>query len=189
MLRNPLVLIILMLSVSILVVGCSSPSEPTDLTYGSNSQPDDDDNDNDPIQPVVTTGVDVGNEAPEFTLADTYGDNVVLSELRGKPVLLFFWATGCVYCEEQYPRIQGFHDSYADSLTVLSINLGDDPQLINAFMADRDLTFPCLVGTTAMQTAYEVTGVPHALVLDVEGLVTFNNHPGYLTEANLMEEF
>jgi len=177
----------LMLSLSILVVGCSTPGEPTDLTYGSNSQPDDDDND--PIQPVITTGVNVGNEAPEFTLADTYGDNVVLSELRGKPVLLFFWATGCVYCEEQYPRIQGFHESYADSLTVLSINLGDDPQLINAFMADRGLTFPCLVGTSDMQSAYEITGVPHALVLDDEGLVSFNNHPGYLTEATLMAEF
>ncbi len=138
---------------------------------------------------MISSGVDVGDEAPGFTLPDTYGDDVVLSELRGKPVLLFFWATGCVYCEEQYPRMQDFHESYSDSLTVMSINIGDDAQLINAYLADRGLTFPCLVATSAMQTAYEANSVPLALVLDAEGIVTFNNHPGYLTEVALQEEF
>lgn len=167
------------------LVGCSTPGEPEDLTYGGNSQPDTDD----PYIPHTSIGVDVGDEAPEFTLADTYGDDVVLSSLRGKPVLLFFWATGCVYCEEQYPRMQSFHEDYSDSLTVISINLGDDPALINAFMADQGMTFPCLVATSDMQTAFEANSVPHAFIIDAEGLVVFNNHPGYLTEVALQEEF
>jgi len=131
----------------------------------------------------------VGDEAPEFTLADTYGDDVVLSSLRGKPVLLYFWATGCPYCEDQHPVMQNFHETYSDSLTVISVNIGDDPQLINAYMAERELNFPCLVATAAMQASYEANSVPHALLLDIEGLVRFNDHPGYLTEAALQEEF
>jgi len=183
--RNSIIFLLLALLMALGLAGCSTPGEPEDLVYGGNSQSDDDD----PFVPLVATGVDVGDEAPEFTLADTYGDDLVLSSLRGKPVLLFFWATGCPYCEEEYPRMQDFHETYADSMTVLAINIGDDPQLINAFMAERDLTYPCLVATSAMQTAYEADSVPHALVLDADGLVTFNNHPGYLTEVMLQEEF
>lgn len=168
-----------------LLIGCSSPGEPEELVYGGNTQSDDDD----PYVPVVSTGVDIGDEAPDFTLADTYGDDVVLSSLRGKAVLLYFWATGCPYCEDQHPRIQDFHETYGASLTVISVNIGDDPQLINAYMADHELTFPCLVATPGMQSDYEANSVPHAVVLDVEGLVTFNEHPGYLTENSLQESF
>ena len=185
MLRNLTVLIILMLSVSILATGCSTPSEPVELTYGGNSQPEED-----PTEPPPPTiGLGLGDVAPDFTLPDSYGDDVALSSLRGGPVLLFFWATGCVYCEEQYPRMQAFHEDYADSLTVMAINLDDDPQLINAYLGDRGLTFPCLVASGDLQQTYDVYSVPHALLLDDEGIVTFNNHPGYLSEVALQEEF
>jgi len=183
--RNTRILLLLVTSAALILTGCSTPGEPEDLVYSGNSQSDDDDSQN----TAVTTGVDPGDEAPDFTLADTYGDDVVLSSLRGKPVLLFFWATGCQYCAEQYPRMQSFHETYGDSLIVMGVNIGDDPQLINAFMAEQGMTFPCLVATAAMQTAYEANSVPHALVLDANGLVTFNNHPGYLSEAALQEEF
>ena len=168
-----------------LLIGCSSPGEPEELVYGGNTQSGDED----PYVPQVASGVDVGDEAPDFTLADTYGDDVVLSSLRGKPVLLYFWATGCPYCEDQHPRIQDFHETYGDSIAVISVNIGDDPQLINAYMADHELTFPCLVATSGMQADYEASSVPHAVVLDAEGLVTFNDHPGYLTENALQESF
>ena len=184
MFRNSAKMFILLLSLALLATGCSSPTDPVDLTYGGNAQPEED------LTPSpVTIGMGLGNEAPDFTLPDTYGDNVVLSDLRGGPVLLFFWATGCVYCEEQYPRIQDFHESYTGSLTVISVNIGDDPQLINAYLADRGLTFPCLVGDGAMQSAYNISSVPHSVLIDSEGLVDFNNHPGYLNEAILEEEF
>ncbi len=184
--RNSLMFLIMALMAAFLLAGCSTPGEPEELVYGGNVQADDDD---DPYVPLITEGVDVGNEAPDFTLADTYGDDVVLSTLRGKPVLLYFWATGCVYCEEQHPRMQDFHETYGDSLSVISVNIGDDPDLINAYMGENGLTFPCLVADAAMQAAYEANSVPLALVLDAEGLVTFNNHPGYLTETQLQEEF
>ncbi len=185
MFRNSLVLLFLISMTAFLAVGCSSPSDPVDLTYGGNAQDDIED----PYVPLVAEGVDVGDEAPDFTLQDTYGDDVVLSDLRGKSVLLFFWATGCQYCEVQYPVMQDYHSTYGDSLTVVSVNLGDDPNLINAFMGERDLTFPCLVATSAMQAAFEITAVPHAILLDAEGIVEFNEHPGYLTEVMLQNSF
>lgn len=182
--RNTLVFLLLTMLAAVFLVGCSTPGEPEELVYGGNTQPDDE-----PFEPTVSIGLDVGDEAPNFTLADTYGDELVLSELRGQSVLLFFWATGCPYCEEQYPRMQAFHDTYSDSLSVISINLGDDPQLINAYMAERDLTFPCLVADVATQTAYEAYSVPMAVLLDSDGVVAFNDHPAYLTEPAVQEEF
>ncbi len=185
MLRKSQFFLLLALLGILFAVGCSTPGEPEELTYGGgNSQPDDDQ-----YEPLLTVGVAVGNEAPAFTLLDTYGEEVILTEMRGKPVLLYFWATGCPYCEEQHPRIQEFHETYADSLTILAVNIGDDPQLINAYMGEHNLTFPCLVATSAMQTAYQATSVPNALLVDTDGLVAFNNHPGYLTEIKLQEEF
>lgn len=183
--RNILLSLIMAFMAAFLLAGCSTPSEPEELVYGGNTQADDDD----PYVPQVVTGVNVGNEAPEFTLPDTYGDDVVLSDLRGTPVLLYFWATGCVYCEEQHPRMQDFHETYTAELTVVAINIGDDPAMINAYMGEHGLTFPCLVADAATQSAYQANSVPLAIILDADGLVTFNNHPGYLTEDQLQEEF
>ena len=183
--RKTLYFLLLTLLTAFVLVGCSTPGEPEEMLYGGNVPSDDEDT----YVPYVITGVDVGNEAPDFTLADTYGDNIALADLRGKPVLLFFWATGCPACEQEYPRMQDLHETYSDSMTLLSVNLGDDSQLINAFMADYGMTFDCVVATADMQEAYEAYTVPNVLVLDAEGMVTFNNHPGYLTEAALQEEF
>ena len=176
--------LLIALGAALFLAGCSTPGEPEELVYGGNTQPDDD-----PYVPQVVTGVNVGNEAPDFTLPDTYGDDVVLSDLRGTAVLLYFWATGCVYCEEQHPRMQDFHETYSEDLQVISINIGDDPALVNAYMGEHGLTFPCLVGDAATQTLYNALSVPLALVLDADGLIPFNNHPGYLTEDELREDF
>jgi peroxiredoxin len=184
MLRKSLIISILALMAAFWAVGCSTPGEPEELVYGGgNTQPDDG-----TYEPLVTVGVDVGDEAPDFTLADTYGDNVTLTELRDEPVLLYFWATGCQYCVEQNVRIQEFYENFGDTMTVLAVNIGDDPQLINAYLAERGLTFPCVVATGAMQTAYGANSVPNALVIDPAGVVTFNDHPGYLTEVKLQEQ-
>ncbi len=182
--RNIPFFLLMALMAAFLLTGCSTPGEPEELVYGGNTQSDDD-----PYIPQVVTGVNVGNVAPDFTLPDTYGEDVVLSGLRGTPVLLYFWATGCVYCEEQHPRMQDFYETYPDDLQVISVNLGDDPDLVNAYMGDHNLTFPCLVADSATQSAYNATSVPLAIILDAEGVVTFNNHPGYMVEADLQDSF
>ncbi|MCP4293634.1 MAG: hypothetical protein GY780_17545, partial [bacterium] len=70
--RQTTIIAILLLSALIWVAGCSTPSEPDSLAYGGNSQSDDTpDNDN----PSPTVGINIGNEAPDFTLADTYGED------------------------------------------------------------------------------------------------------------------
>ncbi len=169
---------------TLLASGCSSPVDPVDSPLTGNAHSDDESD-----QSQVSTGVNPGDLAPNFILNDSYGDEISLSELHGKPVLLFFWTTSCPYCEDQYPRIQGFYDDYNDSLAVFSVNLGASAQLINAYLADRDLTFPCLMADGDFQSAYAVSAVPHALLMDADGMVSFNGHPAYLSDQLLQNQF
>jgi len=170
---------------ALLLAGCSTPESPTELVYGGSDPVDIPDPG--PIGPA--TGTNIGNQAPDFTLDDSYGNTWTLSAQQGKPVLLYFWASTCGYCAEQNPRIQGWYETYADSLTVISINLGESETLINAYLASYDLDFPALLCTNGVQTAYGVYTIPHALLLDAEGIVRFNDHPGYLTDDDLTALF
>lgn len=158
----------------LLLAGCTDPGDPVSPSTEV---------------PTEVTGVQVGDLAPLFSLPDSYGQVVDLADQRGKPVLLFFWATGCHYCQEQYPRLQGFHDDYADSLTVLGVNLGDSSPLINAYLADHHIDFPCLLATGDMQASYQVTSIPLAVLVDAEGFVVFNGHPALLSDSFLQAEF
>jgi peroxiredoxin len=135
--------------------------------------------------PTTTTGTDVGDEAPDFTLQDAAGGNVTLSELRGQPVLLYFWASWCTYCAIQSPRVEDFHQTYGGDLGVYTVNISDSIPVIDAYVAQHGYTFPVLISTSGMVSSYGVSGIPQALVLDAAGVVLFNGHPAGLTDEFL----
>lgn len=180
--RNIPIFLVISLIAALWLAGCSEPGDSTAPVYSGNTQGDSD------YDPIILTGVNVGNEAPDFTLADTYGDTLTLSDLRGQPVLLFFWYAACPYCEQEYPHIQAIEDEYGDEMEVLGVNLGDAPATANAVMTEFDLTFPCLVGTAGMQEDFDAYSVPHAIIIDAEGIVSFNDHSGYITDTVIQED-
>jgi len=90
---------------------------------------------------------------------------VSLQALRGKPVLLQFWASWCPYCKALMPHLQTMADEYEGELTIYAINFrdDDDPQ---AFMQQNGYTFTLLLSGGAVAEQYEIWGTPGVLVFD-----------------------
>ncbi len=180
--RNTLIFLVMTLIAALWLGGCSTATDSTAPTYQGNTQ------DGYEYNPILQTGVDVGNEAPDFSLADSYGDTLSLADLAGQPAMLFFWYESCPYCQQEYSHIQAIEEQYGDQMAVIGVNLGDSAATINAVRSEYGLTFPCLMATSEMQTAYDAFVVPNAVIIDAEGIVSFNDHSAYISDSVIQED-
>ncbi|MBZ0158162.1 MAG: TlpA family protein disulfide reductase [Alphaproteobacteria bacterium] len=114
-----------------------------------------------------------GVEAPDFTLQDTEGKTWKLSELRGKVVLVNFWASWCDSCKEENPSIQSLLNAEKgnDKLVFVSILYNDEPAKALAYMKASNLSFPVLVDTMNLWKTYGLTGVPETFIIDKKGIL------------------
>ena len=86
----------------------------------------------------------VGSAAPDFTLNDDAGNEITLSDLRGKVVMLDFWATWCGPCRQVMPSLQRLHEEYSDDgLLVYGVN-SEEVTLVDEFLSENGYTFPTL---------------------------------------------
>lgn len=119
-------------------------------------------------------GLPVGTEAPDFTLETLDGKTVKLSELRGKPVFLDFWATWCGPCRRALPHTQEFAKKYGNDAHILAVNLREDKETVRAFMEKHNFTFTVPMDTKGeVASRYRVRGIPHFVVIDAKGVVQF----------------
>jgi thiol-disulfide isomerase/thioredoxin len=107
-----------------------------------------------PIEPPLSRG----DRAPAFTLPRlSGGSEMALEDLRGRVVLVNFWATWCKPCREEIPLLVEFQDRYAGrGLQVLGLAL-DDPAPVRAYAAEMGINYPVLVdamGVAKVQDAY-----------------------------------
>ena len=117
-------------------------------------------------------GVPAGEPAPVFALKDLDGNEVNLTDQRGKVVLINFWATWCPPCREELPHIQRFHEQYRDKgLVVLAISTDRDKEKVRPFMEKHGYTFPVLFADGKVASAYKVRGIPVVYLIDREGAV------------------
>lgn len=112
--------------------------------------------------------------APDFTVYDIDGNPHKLSDFRGKPVILNFWATWCGYCQAEMPDFEEKYQQYGDQIHFLMVDVTDGAQetveKASAFVADRGFTFPVYYDTELQATsAYNTSGLPVTYFLDAEG--------------------
>jgi thiol-disulfide isomerase/thioredoxin len=115
----------------------------------------------------------VHKQAPDFSRKDLNGGRIDLGRLRGKVVLLNFWATWCAPCQLEMPRFVQWQRNYGpQGLQVIGISMDDDPAL--ALRVDRKLklNYPVAMGNEELGALYGgVMGLPLSFLIDKNGEV------------------
>lgn len=115
----------------------------------------------------------VGQTAPDFTLRTMDGKAVRLCDLKGKVVVLDFWASWCGPCLRELPSIEKLHREYkGKDVILLGVN-AEDPEDARALVQDRQYTFPTLLDEGRSVTKlYQIRAIPTVIVIDPRGLVS-----------------
>lgn len=117
----------------------------------------------------------VGKPAPDFQLPSLGGQIVTLSDFRGRPVLINFWASWCGPCRYEMPFLQRLHEdkAWADKgLVILAIDIGEAPETVREFVANYRLSFTVLLDTKQeVALAYNVRGIPTTFLIDKGGVI------------------
>lgn len=127
--------------------------------------------------------------APNFTLVLLDGKNFLLSEHKGKPILINFFASWCLPCREEMPVIEKIVREYQPKGVVfLGIAVDDTEEKMKEFMARYGATFPVgLDKTAAVQKSFGLYGIPTTYFIDKQGVINYF-HSGGVTEELLRHE-
>ncbi len=109
--------------------------------------------------------------APGFTLPQLGGGEVALSELRGKPVIVDFWATWCGPCEESIPVLVAFQQKFAGRVHVLGVSVDWEREAVEPFAREHGMTYPVLFGDESLALDYGAPGFPALFVVDADGRI------------------
>ncbi len=133
--------------------------------------------------------LEVSDVALDFQFQDADGQAVSLSDLRGKPIMVCFWATWCGYCNKQLPYLQQLYDQWQGTeLVMLTISKGEEPSTVATFMQDEGLSFPVLTDSAQKASSqYGVGGVPTTFFIDEDGIIQFKK-VGYFHSLEDIED-
>ena len=128
-----------------------------------------------PLQDAIKVGFRVGERAPDFELRSPDGSTVKLSALRGKPVLLNFWATWCTPCRVEMPWLVELDKKYGtQGLQIVGVSLDDTgaAQEVAAFAKQRGVKYQILSGDSSTANAYGgVRFMPQSFFIDPDGKI------------------
>lgn len=124
----------------------------------------------------ATVGLEKGNLAPDFELRTVDGKAMKLSSLRGKKVIVNFWATWCPPCRLEMPEMEKFYTKNKnEGIEILAVNLtkaeksrADVPAFIEAY----GITFPVLLDENSdVARLYKVSSIPASFIIDTQGVI------------------
>ena len=120
---------------------------------------------------------DVDSKAPDFSSKDLNGNPIKLSDLKGKVVVLDFWASWCVPCKKSMPHlIKLYNDHLADSLVIIGINVDTQIDKMREFQnaINEDITFPLIFDSESkIPPLYNVEGMPTTVVINKDGVIKY----------------
>jgi len=160
----PLLLALLMLA------GCAAPQAPEQTTAPTT----------DPTTAAATLPPKPTEEgyqqAPDFTVYDGEGKPLKLSDFRGQPVILNFWASWCPPCKAEMPDFQEAYQAHGDQIAFLMVNLTDGQQetvdTASAFISQSGYTFPVYYDTASEAAyAYGIRSIPTTFFINSEGQI------------------
>jgi cytochrome c biogenesis protein CcmG/thiol:disulfide interchange protein DsbE len=114
-----------------------------------------------------------GQPAPNFALRDLDGNRVELSALRGKVVVVNFWATWCGPCKEEFPELEKVAREMKGDVVVLGLDQAEDAARVAQFRDQYQATFTLLLDSSnAVADAYKLRGIPDTIFVDRNGRVS-----------------
>lgn len=110
-------------------------------------------------------------KAQDFTITDLDGNEVSLSDFRGKKVFLNFWATWCPPCKAEMPEIEKVYQETKDSdLVILAVEIGEPLDTVKTFIEDNKYNFKVLLDSDKdIATTYGISAIPTSFFIDEDG--------------------
>lgn len=137
---------------------------------------------------LIAPSPQTGYRAPSFELTTLGTDTTVaLDQLKGKPVVVNFWASWCGPCRSETPDLQATYEKYKDQVEFYAVNLTSQDDLNSAtkFLQDLHITIPVLQDVDGnVQKAYKVVSVPTTFIIDKNGIVK-ERREGALTKIQM----
>lgn len=128
-----------------------------------------------------------GDPAPDFSFTLPDGTTQRLSDLRGTPVLINFWATWCLPCVEEMPALERAYADAGGALLVLAVNRNELPEAMARFAPTVEVTFPLIANLAGdIGDRYGVTSLPMSYFINSDGTISAK-HIGALTAETLLE--
>lgn len=126
---------------------------------------------------ALQSAMAAGKLAPDFTLRNLAGEPVKLSNLRGRPVLINFWASWCAPCRLEMPElVRAYATHQAQGFVILAVNPTVEDALpdVKAFVNEFNMTFPVLLDETGEVTnqLYRLRGLPTSVFVNRTGRIT-----------------
>lgn len=124
--------------------------------------------------------------APEFELNNLIGNSVRLSDLRGKVVVIDFWATWCAPCIRQIPVLNKFYLMKQNNVTVLgvSVDVGNRDK-VAAFVEKHGIRYEVLLGSESLAQQFGALGYPALFIVEADGTIASVHH-GVISDQDLM---
>lgn len=119
----------------------------------------------------IERGTEINKPAPEFELVRLNGAKLSLSSLKGKLIIMNFWATYCGPCIKELPHLQELYDKIKDegNTIIITINCDKNPAFAEPFVRKNNYTFPVLYADSDLRENYGVRGIPTTFIIDATG--------------------
>ena len=121
----------------------------------------------------ITQALEIGEQAPDFTLKSMSGENLNLGEQRGNIIVINFWASWCGPCRIEMPILQDFHDQFQDlGVAVWGVNVEQQNQAGLDYIRELGVDFPIFFdASNEISAAYNVEAMPTTVIIDRNGTV------------------
>jgi thiol-disulfide isomerase/thioredoxin len=150
-----------------------------------------------PFQKKITEGTNIGNKAPDLVFNDPNGKQISLSSLKGKIVLIDFWASWCIPCRRENPFVVNAYNKYkddkfdkADGFTIFSVSLDENADAWKKAIQADNLLWPYHVSdfgkwNSAAARKYYISSIPNNFLINGDGIIVAKYLRGAQLEAAL----
>ncbi len=138
--------------------------------------------------PGISAGSTSSEAAPDFTVYDSEGNSVNLSDKFGKPIVINFWATWCGPCKVELPAFEAMYDKYGEDVEFMMVNMTNGRETedgVKEFLSRQGHEFPVYYDKDmSAAVVYNLRTIPRSVFINADGSIS-NTHMGVLSEDAL----